>query len=218
MATSVEKLIESLKANGEPQVRWVDINLVKENPDNPRKISDADMDALKESIKSFPKMLVYRPGVVDENMILLGGNQRRRACRELGWPEFPVMDAKDFSPEQLKEFIIKDNLPFGTWDNKELKKNWDITNLKSWGMDITDLQDNVKLPGEVQFSTELDFESNYVVLTFNKDIDWLQVQTILGLERVYSKRHNGKAWANGVGRVVDGITAIGKIKNTDINL
>ena len=33
-------------------------------------------------------------------------------------------------------------------------------------------------------------EIKYVVLKFSKDIDWLWVQTILGLDNTYSKRAN----------------------------
>ena len=58
----------------------------------------------------------------------------------------------------------------------------------------------------------MDFESNYIVLKFNKDIDFLQIEQILELESVYSKRKNGKPWSKGVGRVVDGTDALIKFK------
>jgi hypothetical protein len=64
----------------------------------------------------------------------------------------------------------------------------------------------------VEFSTELDRESNFVVLKFDRDIDFTQVQTLLGLKSVYSKRQNGKPWCKGIGRVVDGVKAIELIK------
>jgi hypothetical protein len=42
----------------------------------------------------------------------------------------------------------------------------------------------------------------------------LQVQSIFGLESTYSLRQNGKTWSKGVGRVIDGIDAILKIKES----
>ena len=66
--------------------------------------------------------------------------------------------------------------------------------------------------GEVVFSEELDRISNYVVLKFSNDIDFLNIQTLLGLKNTHAKRANGKPWAKGIGRVVDGVDAIMKIK------
>lgn len=48
---------------------------IKPNPDNPRVIRDWQFEKLKKSIQDFPQMLEIRPIVVDENNIILGGNQ-----------------------------------------------------------------------------------------------------------------------------------------------
>lgn len=66
--------------------------------------------------------------------------------------------------------------------------------------------------GDVKFSEELGEENNYIVLKFSTETDWLQVQSLLKLDSVYSKRRNGKPWSKGVGRVVDGVTAIEQIR------
>lgn len=57
---------------------------LKLNPDNPRNISEEKLDKLAESIKSFPKMMVKRPIVYDENKVIIGGNMRYRAIQKLG--------------------------------------------------------------------------------------------------------------------------------------
>ncbi len=57
----------------------IDIKLVKENTSNPRYISESKFKKLVKSIKEFPEMLEKRPIVVDENMVVLGGNMRLRA-------------------------------------------------------------------------------------------------------------------------------------------
>lgn len=66
--------------------------------------------------------------------------------------------------------------------------------------------------GSIEFSAELDFESNYVVLKFSKDIDFTHIQDVLGLKTVQSYRMNGKPWSAGIGRVVDGNKALALIR------
>ena len=51
-------------------------------------------------------------------------------------PQAPVLHAADLSEEELKEFIIKDNTPFGSWDMDMLKEEWDEVDLLDWGMDL----------------------------------------------------------------------------------
>jgi hypothetical protein len=65
----------------------VKISQVKTNPKNPRIIKDHKFKKLVQSIKDFPEMLEKRPIVVDENMIVLGGNMRLKACLEAGLKE-----------------------------------------------------------------------------------------------------------------------------------
>lgn len=214
----VTKMVDKLIAKGEIKVRWVDIDSVKENKKNPRKIKPKDFEELKLSITDFPDLLRFRPGIIDEDNNLLGGNMRHRACKSLGWIKFPVIEATDLTVGQLKELMIKDNISAGAWDNKLLKDDWDINLLSKWGVDTNPLMGQQNIPGEIVFSPELDQHSNYVILKFDKDIDWLHIKTILGLQSVYGKRANGKPWAKGVGRVIDGLTAIQNIKKSNSNL
>lgn len=82
---------------------------IKLNPNNPRIIKDDKFKKLVESVKSFPEMLDIRPIVVNKDMIILGGNMRYKACKEAGLKEIPVIVA-DFTEEQEREFLIKDNV------------------------------------------------------------------------------------------------------------
>jgi len=81
-------------------------------------------------------MLELRPIVVDEDMIVLGGNMRLRACMELGLKEVPIVVAEGLNEEQKKEFVIKDNAAFGEWDWDLLANEWQIQDLSDWGIDI----------------------------------------------------------------------------------
>ena len=55
----------------------VNIHDIKSNDDNPRFINDLKFKKLVKSIKEFPEMLDLRPIVVDEDMVILGGNMRQ---------------------------------------------------------------------------------------------------------------------------------------------
>ena len=100
-------------------VKKVNISEVKENPENPRYIKDSKFKKLVKSIKEFPEMLEKRPIVVDENMVVLGGNMRLKACKSAGLFEVWIDKAVGWTEQQKREFVVKDNVGFGEWD-------WDI--------------------------------------------------------------------------------------------
>ena len=106
---------------------------------NPRTIKDAKFEKLCSSIKDFPKMMELRPIVVDEENMILGGNMRFRAIKELGnktIPESWIKRATGLTEEQKKEFIIKDNASFGEWDWELLANEWNPETLSNWGIDV----------------------------------------------------------------------------------
>jgi DNA modification methylase len=109
---------------------------IKSNPNNPRIIKDDKFKKLVASIKEFPQMLSLRPIVVNDDMIVLGGNMRLKACKEAGLKEVPVIKASDLNEEQQKAFIIKDNVGYGEWDWDMLANEWNAEELVEWGLDI----------------------------------------------------------------------------------
>lgn len=134
----------------------VKIGEVKANPNNPRIIKDDKFAKLVKSIKEFPQMLTLRPIVVNDDMVVLGGNMRLKACKEAGLKEVPIIKASSLTPEQQKEFIIKDNVGFGEWDWDMIAKEWDKEELSEWGLDIPDFkieaeahEDDYEIPDEV---------------------------------------------------------------------
>ena len=130
------------------KIENIAIGKIKLNPNNPRLIKDDKFKKLVQSIKDFPEMLKIRPIVVNEDMIILGGNMRFKACKEAGLKEVPIIKASGLSAEKQREFLIKDNVSGGEWDF-ELLKDWDSLELESWGLD---------LPAE--FVTELEAEED----------------------------------------------------------
>ena len=119
-------------------ISTVKITEVKANPNNPRTIKDEKFKKLVESIKGFPEMLSLRPIVVNDDMVVLGGNMRLKACKEAGLKEVPIIKASELTDEQQKEFIIKDNVGFGDWDWDTLSNEWDVEQLQDWGLDVPD--------------------------------------------------------------------------------
>lgn len=117
------------------KIEYVPIWKVKNNPNNPRLVKDDKFKKLVKSIQDFPEMLDKRPIIVNEDMIVLGGNMRLKACNEAGLKEVPIIVA-NWTEEQQRAFIIKDNLGYGEWDWDIIANEWDADELNEWGLDI----------------------------------------------------------------------------------
>ena len=124
------------------KIETVKISAVKSNPNNPRIIKDDKFKKLVTSIKEFPQMLDIRPIVVNDEMIVLGGNMRLKACIEAGLKEVSIIKASELTAEQQKDFIIKDNVSFGEHDWELLANEWNIEDLDDWGLDIPAFANN----------------------------------------------------------------------------
>ncbi len=117
-------------------IEIVKINELKPNPNNPRTIKDDKFKKLVKSIKEFPQMLEARPIVVDDDMIVLGGNMRLKACKEAGLEEVSIIRFNNLTEEKKKEFIVKDNVGYGEWDFDLLLEDWKKEELVDWGLDV----------------------------------------------------------------------------------
>jgi len=150
-------------------VQTVKISDVKPNPNNPRLIKDDKFTKLVQSLKEFPEMANVRPIVVNQDFVVLGGNMRLKAMKEAGWKEVPV-EVVDWSEQQQKEFIIKDNVGFGEWEWDMLANEWEADDLEKWGLDVPgfDEQDYSDKNKELNVN---DFENqNYTIkLEFTED-------------------------------------------------
>jgi ParB-like chromosome segregation protein Spo0J len=121
-------------------MKSVKITEVKPNPKNPRIIKDDKFRKLVKSIQEFPDMLNKRPLIVftdtDGKFVVLGGNMRLKACKEIGLKEIPIILADEWTEEQKAEFLIKDNVGFGEWDWDQIANEWDAEKLDEWGLDL----------------------------------------------------------------------------------
>ena len=123
------------------------IGKIKANPNNPRTIKDDKFFKLVQSLKDLPEMAKVRPVVVNQDMVVLGGNMRLKAMKEAGWKEAPV-EIVDWDEDKQRQFIIKDNVGFGEWDWEMLANEWDAEQLDDWGLDIPAFDDPKELEAE----------------------------------------------------------------------
>ena len=123
------------------------IGKIKANPNNPRTIKDDKFFKLVQSLKDLPEMAKVRPVVVNQDMVVLGGNMRLKAMKEAGWKEAPV-EIVDWDEDKQRQFIIKDNVGFGEWDWEMLANQWDAEKLDDWGLDIPAFDDPKQLEAE----------------------------------------------------------------------
>ena len=121
----------------------IKISKVVPNENNPRFIKDYKFKKFVKSIQDFPEMLKLRPIVVNKDMVVLGGNMRLKACKEAGLKEVYILKANELTEQQQREFIVKDNVGFGEWDWDILANEWDNTQLKEWGMDVWQPEEEV---------------------------------------------------------------------------
>ncbi|MCD8312684.1 MAG: site-specific DNA-methyltransferase [Bacteroidales bacterium] len=50
----------------------------------------------------------------------------------------PIIRASELTPEEMREFVIKDNAAYGDWDWDALANEWDTEDLQEWGLDVSD--------------------------------------------------------------------------------
>ena len=157
----------------------IKISQVKSNPNNPRLIKNDKFKKLVKSVQEFPEMLELRPIVVDENMIVLGGNMRLKACIEAGLKEVWI-EVANLTEQQKKEFTIKDNVGFGEWEWDMLANEWDSVQLAEWGLDVWQNEDDIE-----------DIEE---VIDFNESVNFtIKCDSIEQLEQLQTKLNTSTA-------------------------
>lgn len=128
-------------------------------PKNPRTITGDKFRALVERLKAnnlvgVNPLKVYEQG---GKYIVLGGNQRLRALRELKAESVPcIIVPQDTDAEVLREIVILDNTNDGENDWDALANEWEQDELKEWGVDAANWEQpqepTAKSVGEVDLS------------------------------------------------------------------
>lgn len=160
------------------------ITNVKMNPNNPRVIKDDKFKKLVKSIKDFPEMLEVRPIVVDDDMVVLGGNMRLKACLEAGLKEVAIIKFENLSEDKKKEFIVKDNVGYGEWDWDIINNEWEVEELEEWGLDVIEM--DVDVDYSALGSSEDDEE-------FNKNLEEMKNGLRKAIQIEYEQQHYEEA-------------------------
>ncbi len=99
------------------QVEHVPIDQLRPDPANPRRIADAELEALTRSLRAFgfvQPVLARR-----EDKTVIGGHQRLLAARRLGLRTVPTIFL-DLRPEQARVLNLALNRISGDWDEELL--------------------------------------------------------------------------------------------------
>ena len=201
------------------EVKEWPIEEVKPYKNNPRN-NDGAVEATANSIREFGWQ---QPIVVDKDGVIIVGHTRLKAAKKLKLKQVPVTVAENLTDDQVKAYRLADNKTgeLAVWDKTlqaELDDIYDI-DMTIFGFDPeTEDEEETPLEPEVEFTSELLEKNNYVVLTFDNDVDWLQAQTLLGLKTVKSLDSKPNFEKKGIGRVVDGASAINNIINGGENI
>lgn len=195
---------------------------------NARTHTKAQVKQIAKSIKEFG---FTNPVLIDPDDGIIAGHGRVKAAESLGMDEVPCIVLSGLSEKQKRAYIIADNkiaLNAG-WDDSLLKleirelmqDEFDLdligfSNDEVAGLLTVEEQEEAE-DGTEKFAEALEIENNYIVLKFHNEVDWLQAQTVFGLEQVtaLSTRKDGVLTKGmrrvGMGRVVDGAMALNRI-------
>ena len=92
-------------------VDMIDINVIKTNPNQPRKVFDEN--AVNELSSSIKLHGVIQPIVINDNgdgtYLIIAGERRYRAAKKAGLDKIPAV-IKNYSDRQIKEIAIIENL------------------------------------------------------------------------------------------------------------
>lgn len=111
-------------------------------PKNPRFFRDYRFEAMKKSIQDSPEMLELRELIIfpynDGRYIVVCGNLRLRACKELGYKELSCKVLPSDTPvKKLREYATKDNVNFGENDMDVMENEWNKFELQEWGIEFS---------------------------------------------------------------------------------
>ena len=188
---------------------------------NTKKHDETQIKNVAESIKKYGWV---QPLVIDDDGTIVIGHCRALAAERLGIEEVPCVVVSDLTEDEINALRIVDNKTNESpWDFDLLSAELPEIDLSDFEFDfgIEDEEEKTEIvedeAPEVEFSEILGEENNYLVLQFKTDIDWLNAQSIFGLETVksYSTRKDGKVTKNmerkGVARVLDGAKVLNEL-------
>src|ERR1035437_9181 len=111
------------------------------HPENPRYMTEQQVETLKSSLERFN--LAEVPAVNVDGTIL-AGHQRVKVMEMLGRGD-EIIDVRVpnriLSPEEAKEYLVRSNKNTGEWDWDILRQGFGAADLMTWGFERWELPD-----------------------------------------------------------------------------
>lgn len=126
-------------AEGEARV---ELSTLRENPDNPQTVTEGEFGKLRDSMRRLHRFLRTRPLLVEVDGTIKCGNKRFRALVQNGVRMVPaeyVRRLSDYTPEEVREFLIQDNIQRGEWDVEKLLEQYSPEELSAMGGGLDEL-------------------------------------------------------------------------------
>lgn len=187
---------------------------------NAKKHSKEQIEQIANSIKEFG---FTQPVIIDKHNSVVAGHGRILGAKKAGLKQVPTVCLEELTEEQIKAYRLVDNkLNESEWDSDLLKQSLDEIaemDMEVFGFAMDSLADEeLEIEPDVPFTEILNEENNYIVLKFDNKVDWINALGVLGIEKVKAlltmKNGNKKTFGEraGVGRVIDGVKALEKMK------
>jgi hypothetical protein len=134
-------------------MQYIDINELHEWELNPRFVNKKDFEALKKDLKSdiAKEFFEARPIIVSDRTgkyVIIAGNTRYKASKELGFKSVPVAVIHDLTEKQEQEINIKDNTHRGQFDFDMIANHFDPIEFEEWGGFIAGFDSSFELQEE----------------------------------------------------------------------
>lgn len=187
---------------------------------NAKKHDEIQIKNVMESIKQFG---IAQPLVIDKDGVLIIGHCRLIACKRLKMKEVPVVKMDNLTQEEVDKLRLLDNkLNESEWDYDLLAEDIPALDFSDFDLDWgfkEEIEKAVKEEeGEEHFTEVLGEEHNYIVLYFDNEVDWLQLQSLIDVDEKMnlSTRRDGKInkgmKRKSIGRVFNGKEVLERLR------
>lgn len=202
----------------------IPLNDLKELEYNPNEMGSNDYIQLINSLKKFK---VVEPAVVnmieERKYVIVGGNHRVKAAREIGWDTFPCHPVY-LTIDQERELALRLNKNRGEPTLEKLKA-FEENELLNAGYTFNEVDEIFEEtieqePEEKIEKMELEPYENYdyIVLMFRNTNDWLNALQELDIKKVEFGDVQGKKPKIGLGRVIDGTRILQRLQGSNNEL